>query len=202
MSAAAAGSGSPASRRAGKRGGTTFSRDRVRWARDKGLLIYRTLREERNRVQIDGIQRGHFGEWSDVFSSLDRCRGRVMVCLLGRTVIAYQAFEPFAVKGSPFSGDKLVMRFTYVFVREDRQVKARGLGIGRELIGHTLEMAWDREYDAVYSYVTAYELLEECGFVSMAGKGMVAEAKHIRDFDPDQAPPLLYYIENPAPLRG
>ena len=179
------------------RGRGCISREQVRWARDKELLIYRTLQEERNRVQIDEMQRRQFGQWSDVFASLDRCKGRVMLCILGKTVIGYQAFEPFAVKGSPFPADCLVMRFTFVNVREDEVAKARGLGIGRALLYHTLDLAWSRGYRGVYSYVTAYELLLSVGFNAVGGERMVQEAQWIRDMDPDSAPPLLFVIERP-----
>jgi hypothetical protein len=174
-----------------------FPRKKVQWARDHELLVYRTLREERNRVQVDRLQREHFGEWSDDFSSLEKCRGKVIVCLLGKTVIGYQAFRPYASKGNPFSADKQVMRFTFIVVREDSQVKARGLGIGIELLKRTLDLGWSRGYDAVYSYATAYELLGGAGFRSYSGESIVSESKYIRDFDPDQAPPLLYVIERP-----
>lgn len=180
----------------------TLSRSRVRWALDKELLIYRTLREERNRIQIDQMQRRQFGQWSDVFASMDRCRGRVMLCLLGRTVIGYQAFEPMAVKGSPFPSDWLVMRFTFVNVREDEVAKARGLGIGHQLVERTLDMAWHRGYRAVYSYVTAYELLLGSGFRAVGGDTMVSEAQWIRDLDPDQAPPLLFVMERPGDWKS
>ena len=184
-------------RRYRKRGIAFIDRERVRWVRDKELLIYRSIREERTRVQIDRLQRRQFGEWSDVFSSLEKCRGRVMICLLGKTVVGYQSFEPFARKGNPFPEGMPVMRFTFLLVREDDEVKARGLGIGHELIARALDLAWSRSYEAVYSYVTAYELLEDCGFLPKASPGVVAEAKNVRDFDPDQAPPLLYFIERP-----
>lgn len=175
----------------------TFPRKQVGWARDHELLVYRTMQEERNRQQVDVLQRKHFGAWQDVFSSLDQCRGKVMLCLLGKVVIGYQAFIPFASKGSPFSPGKLVMRFTFVVVREDAQVKARGLGIGIELLKRTLDIAWTREYDAVYSYATAYELMSGSGFTSHGGEGILAEAKYVRAFDPDQAPSLLFVIEKP-----
>jgi len=181
----------------GKLPSKTFPRKQVKWARDHELLVYRTMHEERNRQQVDALQRKHFGVWQDVFSSLEKCRGKVMVCLLGKVVIGYQAFIPFAVKGSPFSRDKKVMRFTFVVVREDAQVKARGLGIGNELLKRTLDIAWTREYDAVYSYARAYELVSSAGFVSHGGQSILAEAKYVRDFDPDQAPPLLFVVKRP-----
>jgi predicted N-acetyltransferase YhbS len=174
-----------------------FSREQVKWARDKELLIYRTLREERNRVQVDSLQRQHFGQWSDIFSSLEKCSGRVMVCLLGKTVIGYQAFTPFAEKGNPFPEHHQVMRLTFVQVREDEVVKARGLGVGYELVKRVENLAWDRGYDAIYSYVTAYELLMACGFEPTAGQVMVKEAQWIRDLDADQAPPLLFTKTRP-----
>lgn len=175
----------------------TFSRKQVKWARDHELLVYRTLQEERIRQQVDYLQRKHFGAWQDVFSSLDKCRGKVMLCLLGKVVIGYQAFTPDASMGSPFSPDKKVMRFTFVVTREDAQVKSRGLGIANELLKRTLDVAWTRQYHAVYSYATAYELMVSSGFVSHGGESILAEAKYIRDFDPDQAPPLLFVIERP-----
>lgn len=175
----------------------TFSRAQVKWARDKELLIYRTLREERNRVQIDHLQRRGFGQWSDVYSSLDKCRGRVLICLLGKTVIGYQGFEPFAQVGNPFPEHHQVMRLTFVLVREDSRVKARNLGVGYELVKRTEALAWDRGYDAIYSYVTAYELLAACGFVPTGGETMVQEARWVRDLDPDQAPPLLFTKTRP-----
>lgn len=175
----------------------TFTRKQVKWARDHELLVYRTLQEERNRKQVDVLQKKHFGEWQDVFSSLDKCRGKVMLCLLGKVVIGYQAFTPFASQGSPFSPEKQVMWFTFVVVREDTQVKSRGLGIGAELLKRTLDIAWSRQYDAVYSYATAYELMIASGFTSYGGDTILAEAKFVRDFDPDQAPPLLFVIERP-----
>ena len=175
----------------------TFTRKQIQWALDHELLVYRTLQEERNRQQVDILQRRHFGDWQDVFSSLDKCRGKVMMCLLGKVVIGYQAFIPFASKGSPFSPDKQVMRFTFIVVREDAQVKARGLGIGTELLNRSLDIAWTRGHDAVYSYATAYELLMGVGFISHGGESIVAEAKYVRDFDPDQAPPLLFVRERP-----
>ena len=174
-----------------------FSRKQVKWARDHDLLVYRTLQEERNRQQVDFLQRKHFGEWQDVFSTLEKCRGKVMMCLLGKVVIGYQAFIPFASKGSPFSSDAQVMRFTFIVVREDAQVKARGLGIGKELLKRALDVAWTRGHDAVYSYATAYELLMEVGFISHGGESILSEAKYVRDFDPDQAPPLLFVIDKP-----
>ena len=175
----------------------TFPRKKVQWARDHELLVYRTLREERNRVQIDRLQKKHFGSWSDEFSSLEKCRGKVIVCLLGKTVIGYQSFRPFSAQGNPFSPDKRVMRFSFIVVREDTQVKARGLGIGSELLKRALDVAWSRGYEAVYSYTTAYELLGEAGFRSHGGESILNEARYVRDFDPDQAPPLLYVIERP-----
>jgi len=175
----------------------SFSRKQVKWARDHELLIFRTLQEERNRQQIDALQRENFGAWQDVFASLEKCRGKVMLCLLGKVVIGYQAFIPFAFKGSPFSPDQRVMRFNFVVVREDARVKARGLGIGNGLLKRTLDIAWVREYDAVYSYATAYELMVSSGFTSHGGESILAEAKYVRDFDPDQAVPLLFVIEKP-----
>lgn len=177
------------------RGEKHLDRARVAWAAEKGLLNYRTLREERNRLQIDRLQRRYFGEWSDVFSSLEKCRGRVMVCLLGKTVVGYQAFTPFSARGNPFPEDMKVMRFTFVQIREDDIVQARGLGIASELLKRTLNLAWAWDYEAVYTYTVAYELLENAGFRSMGGEGIVNEARYVRDFDPDQAPPLLYFIE-------
>lgn len=188
-------------RRHQRRGIPLIDRDRVRWARDRELLLYRTVTEERIRVQIDRIQRRQFGEWSDPFASLEKCRGRVLICLLGKTVIGYQSFEPFARKGNPFPEGMPVMRFTFILVREDEEVQARHLGIGHQLIGRALDLTWRRGFEAVYSYVTAYELLEDCGFSPMASPGVLAEAKNIRDFDPDQAPPLLYYREKPQSVR-
>jgi hypothetical protein len=181
----------------GKLPSKTFPRKQVQWARDHELLVYRTLQEERNRQQIDFLQRKHFGGWQDVFSHLEKCRGKVMLCLLGKVVIGYQAFTPYASKGSPFSPDKQVMRFTFVVVREDAQVKSRGLGIGVELLKRTLDTAWTRGYDAVYSYATAYELMIGSGFVSHGGESILAEAKYVRDFDPEQAPALLFVVEKP-----
>ena len=175
----------------------TFPRKKVKWARDHELLVYRTLREERNRAQIERLQKKHFGEWSEEYSSLEKCRGRVVLCLLGKTVVGYQAFRPYASQGNPFSSDKQVMRFTFIVVREDSQVKARGLAIGTELLKRTLDLAWSRGYDAVYSYTTAYELLGGVGFRSHGGESIVSEAKYIRDFDPDQAPPLLFVVDRP-----
>lgn len=177
------------------RGEKVLDRARVAWAAEKGLLNYRTLREERNRLQIDTLQRRHFGEWSDIFNSLEKCGGRVMICLLGKTVVGYQAFTPYSTRGNPFPEDMRVMRFTYVQIREDDVVQARGFGIASELIAKTLELAWSWDYEAVYTYTVAYELLEKAGFRSMGGKGIVREARHVRDFSPDQAPPLLFYIE-------
>ncbi len=174
-----------------------FTRKQVKWAKDHELLIFRTLQEERNRQQVDILQRKHFGVWQDVFSSLEKCRGKVMLCILGKVVIGYQAFIPSASKGSPFSPDKQVMRFTFVVVREDAQVKARGLGIGTELLKRALDIAWTRDYDAVYSYATAYELVSCAGLISHGGESILTEAKYVRDFDPDQAPPLLFVIERP-----
>jgi hypothetical protein len=174
-----------------------FPRKQVKWALDHELLVYRTLQEERNRLQIDALQRKHFGGWQDVFSSLEKCRGKVMLCLLGKVVIGYQAFAPYASKGSPFSPDKQVMRFTFVVVREDEQIKSRGLGIGIQLLKRTLDIAWTREYDAVYSYATAYELMVASGFTSHGGESILTEAKYVRDFDPDQAPALLFVKERP-----
>lgn len=175
----------------------SFPRKRVRWARDHELFVYRTLREERNRVQVDKLQRKHFGAWSDEFSSLEKCRGKIIVCLLGKTVIGYQAFRPYASRGNPFSADKQVMRFTFIVVREDSRVKARELGIGTELLKRTLDLAWTRGYEAVYAYTVAYELLGEAGFQSHGGESILVEAKHVRDFDPDQAPPLLFVMDRP-----
>jgi hypothetical protein len=175
----------------------SFSRKQVRWARDHELLVYRTLQEERNRQQIDVLQREHFGAWQDVFSSLEKCRGKVMLCLLGKVVVGYQAFIPFASKGSPFSPDKQVMRFTFIVVREDALVKARGLGIGTELLKRSLDIAWTREHDAVYSYAKAYELVTGAGFASHGGESILTEAKYVRDFDPDQAVPLLFVLDRP-----
>lgn len=180
------------------RGSVLVDRERVRWARDRDQLKYRTLREENTRKQIDKIHRKQFGQWSDHFSSLEKCGGRVMVCKLGKAVIGYQAFEPFARKGNPFPPELPAMRFTYILVREDEEVQARGLGIGGQLISRAIDLAWRRGYEAIYSYVTAYELLEEFGFAPKASTGVVAEAKQVRDFDPDQAPSLLYYIERPT----
>ncbi len=180
-----------------KRPPKTFPRKQVKWALDHELLVYRTLQEERNRLQIDALQRKHFGGWQDVFSSLEKCRGKVMLCLLGKVVIGYQAFTPYASKGSPFSLDKQVMRFTFVVVREDAQIKSRGLGIGIQLLKRTLDIAWTREYDAVYSYATAYELMVASGFTSHGGESILTEAKYVRDFDPDQAPALLFVKERP-----
>ena len=181
----------------GKLPSRTYPRKKVKWARDHELLVYRTLQEERNRKQIDALQRKHFGAWQDVFASLDKCRGKVMLCLLGKVVIGYQAFIPYASRGSPFSPDKQVMRFNFVVVREDAHVKSRGLGIGIELLKRTLDIAWTREFDAVYSYATAYELMIASGFASHGGESILAEAKYVRDFDPDQAPSLLFVIEKP-----
>ena len=181
----------------GKLPSKNFTRKQLKWAKDHELLVYRTMHEERNRKQVDVLQRKHFGGWQDVFSSLEKCRGKVMICLLGKVVIGYQAFTPDASKGSPFSPDKQVMRFTFVVVREDAQVKSRGLGIGIELLKRTLDIAWTRGYDAVYSYATAYELMVASGFVSHGGESILTEAKYVRDFDPDQAPPLLFVIEKP-----
>jgi len=182
---------------AGKLPSRDFTRKQVRWARDHELLVYRTLQEDRNRQQVDILQRRHFGSWQAVFYSLDKGRGKVMLCLLGQVVIGFQAFTPDASKGSPFSPDKKVMRFTFVVVREDAHVKARGLGIGVELLKRTLDIAWTRNYDAVYSYATAYELMSGSGFISHGGESILTEARYVRDFDPDQAPPLLFVIERP-----
>ena len=175
----------------------TFNRKQVKWARDHELLVYRTLQEERNRAQVDLLQRKHFGAWQDVFSSLEKCRGKVMLCLLGRVVVGYQAFETDASAGNPYSADKKVMRFTYVVVREDAQIKARMLGIGIELLKRTQDIAWTRGFDAVYSYATAYELMIASGFLSHGGESILTEARYVRDFDPDQAPPLLFVKERP-----
>ena len=71
----------------------TFTRKHIKWAKDNELLIFRTLKEEEDRAQIDRMQRKQFGLWSDVFSSLDKCGERVLLCLLSKTVIGYQAFE-------------------------------------------------------------------------------------------------------------
>ncbi len=179
----------------GSRHPRTISREKLARAKEKGLFYFRTLREDRNRVQIDRLQRKQFGEWSDVFSSLEKCSGRVMICLLGKTVIGYQAFTPFSTQGNPFPEDRKVMRFTYVTVRNDDRVRARGLGIATELLKRTLELAWSWDYEAVYSYTVAYELLEKAGFVCKGGEETVREARYVRDFEPDMAPPLLYFIE-------
>jgi hypothetical protein len=173
----------------------TLSRQQVLWAMNQELLVFRTLREERNRVQIDRLQRKHFGPWSDIFSSLEKCNGRVMLCLLGKTVIGYQAFEPAASRGNPFSPSKSVMRLTYIVVREDPRVKARHLGIGTQLLKRTLDLAWERGYDAVYTYATAYELMVKGGLRSHGGEEILHEAMYVRNFDPDQAPPLLFVKE-------
>jgi len=174
-----------------------FSSQDIKWALDHGLLIYRTLREEENRIQIDKLQREQFGSWSDVLSSMERCGGRVLLCLLGKTVIGYQAFEPFASVGSPYSPDLLVMRLTFIFVREDSRARARRLGVATELVKRTLDLAWGRGYDAVYTYATAYELMVKGGLRSHGGEEILAEAKYVRNFDPDQAPPLLFVMEKP-----
>lgn len=173
----------------------TISREKLLRAKEKGLFYFRTLREERNRVQIDRLQRKQFGDWSDVFSSLEKCSGRVMICLLGKTVVGYQSFTPFSTQGNPFPEDREVMRFTYVTVKDDNVLKARGLGIATELLKRTLELAWSWDYEAVYSYTVAYELLEKVGFVCMGGEEIVKEARYVRDFEPEMAPPLLYFIE-------
>jgi len=176
---------------------TTFSREQVREAMNQGSLIFRTLREESNRVQIDRLQRECFGPWSEVFSSIESCKGRVMLCLLGKTVIGYQAFEPAASKGNPFSPSKSAMRLTYIAVRNDAEVKAGALGIGTQLVERTLDLAWGRGYDAVYSYATAYELMIRAGLRCYGGDEILEEAKFVRDFDRDQAPPLLFVKERP-----
>jgi GNAT superfamily N-acetyltransferase len=175
----------------------TLSRQQIQQAMKDNLLVFRTLSEEGNRVQIDSLQRKHFGQWSDVFSSLEKCKGRIIVCLLGKTIIGYQAFEPAASKGNPFSHSKSVMRLTYIVVREDSQVKARHLGIGTELLERTLDLAWGRGYDAVYTYATAYDLMVKAGLRSYGGEEILDEARYVRDFDPDQAPPLLFVVERP-----
>ncbi len=176
----------------------TFTRKQVKWARDMELLHFRTLREDRNRIQIDRLQREHFGQWSDLFSSLVKCRGRVMICLLGKTVIGYQAFEPFAEKGNPFSEEKQVMRFTFILVREDKQVKARGLGVANKLLKRTEVMAWNRGYDAIYTYATAYDLMLNSGYDPLSGMAMVREAQWVGGIDPDQAPALLFTKVRPV----
>jgi len=176
----------------------TFIRDQIKRALVHGDLIYRTLREENSRAQIDELQKNQFGPWSDVFSSMERCRGRVLLCLLGDTVIGYQAFEPFASRGNPYSPDQLVMRLTFILVREDSRAQARGLGVATELIKRTLDMAWHWGYDAVYTYATAYELMLKGGLRSHGGEEILSEGMHVRNFDPDQAPPLLFVMERPG----
>ncbi len=181
------------------RGKRTFSHQDIQRAKNRELLVYRTLMEEKDRVRIDRLQREHFGPWSDVFSSMERCRGRVLLCFLGPTLIGYQAFEPSASKGSPFSPDLQVMRLTFVLVRQDSAVRARGLGIGTELIRRTLDLAWARGYQAVYTYATAYELMIKAGMKSHGGEEILAEAMYVRNFDQDQAPPLLFVVERSSP---
>jgi hypothetical protein len=176
---------------------SSLSRQDIQRAIDQNLLVFHTLREEGNRDQIDHLQRKHFGTWSEVFISLEKCKGRVMLCLLGKTVIGYQAFEPAASKGNPFSPSKTVMRLTYIVVREDSRVQARHLGIGTQLLKKTMDLAWGRGYDAVYTYATAYELMIKAGLRSHGGEEILDEAMYIRDFDPDQAPPLLFVKEKP-----
>ena len=176
----------------------TFTRDQIKRALDRGDLIFQTLRKEDSRAQIDDLQRKQFGPWSDVFASMERCRGRVLLCLLGGTVIGYQAFEPFASRGNPYSPEHLVMRLTFVFVREDSLARARGLGLGTELVKRTLDLAWQRGFDAVYAYATAYELMLKGGLRSHGGEEILSEGIYVRDFDPDQAPPLLFVMERPG----
>lgn len=180
-----------------KSGDIIFPREQIQQAMDQSRLIFRTLREERNRIQIDRLQRECFGPWSDAFSTLEKCRGRVLVCLLDGIVIGYQAFEPAASKGNPFTPSKSAMRLTYIAVREDSQVKARHLGIGIKLLKKTLDLAWGKGYDAVYTYATAYELMIRGGLRSYGGDEILDEARYIRDFDRDQAPPLLFVMERP-----
>jgi hypothetical protein len=176
----------------------TFSRKHVKWAKEHELLIYRLLTEERNRIQVDRMQRKHFGSWSDIFSSIDRCSGRALLCLLGKTVIGYQAFESGASKGNPFPPELSVMRLTFIVVREDSRVKARHLGVATELLRRTLDIAWKKGFDAVYTYATAYELMIKGGLHSQTGEETLEEAKYARDFDPDQATPLLFVAERPG----
>ena len=177
--------------------GKIFSRKYVRWAKEHELLIYRLLTEERSRLQIDRMQRKHFGPWSDIFSSLEECAGQALLCLLGKTVIGYQAFESSTSKGNPFPPGLSAMRLTYIVVREDSRVKARHLGVATELLKRTLDLAWKKGFDAVYSYATAYELMIKGGLDSHSGGETLEEAKYVRDLDPDQAPPLLFVVERP-----
>ena len=173
----------------------SYSRKDIRWAKDHGMLAFRALTDEPSRVQVERLQIRHFGPWSDIFSGLENCSGRVLLCIYESTVIGYQAFETSSSKGNPFPPDKLTMRLTYVVVREDSGVKARHLGIGTQLLKRTLDLAWQRGYDAVYTYATAYELMIKGGLRPHGGDAVLQEAKYVRDLDPDRAPALLFVRE-------
>lgn len=180
----------------GKEGGA-LANEKIRLARDSGLLAYRLLVEEKHRDQVDRLHRATFGEWQDQFQTLEKCRGRALICLLGKTVLGYQAFDPYPSAGNPFPGER-AMRFTFVATRDDREAQCRGLGIAREMIKRSLDLAWDWGYTIVYTYAEAYELVESCGFVPLGGRAVLFEAKVVRDMDPDQVPTILFYHVAPG----
>ncbi len=173
-----------------------FSREKIRHARDMGFLRYKLLQEEKERVQVDRLHRETFGEWQDQFSSLGKCRNHALLCLMGTTLLGYQAFDPEPSAGNPFPGER-AMRFTFIGTREDKIAQARGLGIAKEMIERSLAIAWDWGYSIVYTYAEAYELLEACRFLPLGGRAMLLEAKLVRDMDPEQTPTILFYRTKP-----
>lgn len=179
------------------RGAGPLTPERIRHARDSGQLVYRLLVEEKHRVEVDRLHKATFGEWQDQFEDLEKCRGRALICLLGKTVLGYQGFDPYPSAGNPFPGER-AMRFTFVATRDDREAQARGLGLAREMVQRSLDLAWEWGYTIVYTYAEAYELLESCGFVPLGGRAVLFEAKVVRDMNPDQVPTILFYKARPA----
>jgi hypothetical protein len=176
--------------------GGPITREHVVYAREMGFLVYRLLVEEKHRAQVQRLHKATFGEWQEQFDSLAQCRGRALLCLMGKTVLAYQSFDPYPSAGNPFPGER-AMRFTFIATRQDKEVQARGAGLALEIIRRSLDLAWDWGYTIVYTYAEAYELVEACGFVPLGGRAVLFEAKMVRDMDPDQVPTILFYAARP-----
>jgi GNAT superfamily N-acetyltransferase len=175
---------------------TALSREHIIRAREERRLAFRLLEEEGQRAQVEGIHKASFGEWQDQFDSLEKCGGRALLCELDGLVLGYQSFDPEPAAGNPFPGER-AMRFIFIMVRDDAAAAARGLGLARELVKRSLELAWERGYSVVYTFGEAYELLEGCGFVPRGGRAVLYDAKVARDMDPDEVTPVLFFAARP-----
>ncbi len=175
---------------------SSLTRAAIMKAREGGDLAFRLLEEEGQRAQVESIHKASFGEWQDQFDTLEKCRGKALLCMLGDVVLGYQSFDPDPAAGNPFPGER-AMRFIFVAVREDETAAARGSGLARELVHRSLDLAWERGYAVVYTFGEAYELLEKCGFVPRGGRAELYEAKVKRDMEPDEITPVLFYAARP-----